>query len=108
MAGAAKVTKTKMQIKMLVTIVETMEVKKIDNPAKVIVKRILIPGGASSIRVRKIGKRANIWIENSIRAKTEISSCSREARTTDPDIAAFMERTEVNLSRICRGSRGGL
>ena len=45
-----------------------------------------------------MGRSANIWIEKSIRAKTEISSRSREARTTDADMAAFMDRTEVNLT----------
>ena len=53
--------------------------------------------GLTSKRVLKIGNRANIWIENSIKAKTEISSRSRDASTTAADIAAFIERTDVSL-----------
>lgn len=52
----------------------------------------------TSRRVRKMGSKANIWIENTIKAKTEISSLSRDASTTAAATAAFMERTEVSLN----------
>ncbi len=36
-------------------------------------------------------------MENSIKAKTEMSSRRRDARTTDADIPAFIDSTEVSL-----------
>ena len=46
---------------------------------------------------RKAGKNANNCIEKSTSAKTEISSGRREASTTEADIAAFIDNTDVNL-----------
>ena len=50
-------------------------------------------------RRRSVGNSAKDWIENSMRAKTEISSASLDASTTDAEIAALIDRTEVNLGR---------
>jgi hypothetical protein len=44
-----------------------------------------------------MGNRANACTENSMRAKTAKSSDKREASTTEDDIAAFIDSTEVNL-----------
>lgn len=48
-------------------------------------------------RLRSVGNSAKDCIENSIRAKTEISSASLDARTTDAEIAALIDNTEVSL-----------
>lgn len=50
------------------------------------------------IRCRNIGKSAKASTENSISAKTDRSSCRREANTTTAEIAALIESTEVSLS----------
>lgn len=44
-----------------------------------------------------MGNRANTCTENRIRAKTATSVDSLEAKTTDDDTAAFMDRTDDNL-----------
>jgi hypothetical protein len=49
------------------------------------------------VRFRNIGNCPNMRRENRINAKTEESSCNREARTTEADSAALMEITEVKL-----------
>jgi hypothetical protein len=46
-------------------------------------------------RCRSIGKSANACTENSTRAKTATSVVRRDA-----DIAAFIDKTEVNLERM--------
>lgn len=56
-----------------------------------------ITGLLTSNRALKIGRSANTCIENNMRANTEMSSCKRDARTTEADMAAFMDRTDVNL-----------
>ena len=38
-------------------------------------------------------------------ANTEMSSGRREARTTEADIAAFMDKTDVNLEIVPRFNR---
>ena len=48
-------------------------------------------------RRRSIGKSAKDWMEKSIRAKTDMSSTSREAKTTEAEIAAFVDNTEESL-----------
>lgn len=48
-------------------------------------------------RRRSIGKSAKDWMEKSIKAKTEMSSTSRDARTTDAEIAPFIDNTEDSL-----------
>lgn len=50
------------------------------------------------MRRRSIGKSANVCTEKRIRPKTAMSSDNLEASTTEEDIAAFMESTEVNLN----------
>lgn len=100
-----------------VTIVEIRLLKWIDMPMRHAVNSTRTAGGASyrnlsaceglvkAIKIHtsnlalKIGRSANIWIENNMSAKTEISLRSRDARTTEADIAAFMDRTDVNLER---------
>jgi hypothetical protein len=49
------------------------------------------------MRRRRIGKRAKASTEKSINAKTERSSCSREAKTTAAEMAALMDNTDVSL-----------
>jgi hypothetical protein len=44
-----------------------------------------------------MGYKANNFIEKSMSAKTETSVESREARTTEAETAAFIERTEESL-----------
>jgi hypothetical protein len=44
-----------------------------------------------------MGYSAKDSMEKSMRAKTETSVERREARTTDAETAAFMERTEESL-----------
>ena len=44
-----------------------------------------------------MGYKANNLIEKSMSAKTETSVERREARTTEAETAAFMERTEESL-----------
>lgn len=54
-----------------------------------------------------MGKRANNCTANRTREKTAKSSGSREAKTTEEEIAAFMERTDVNLrGRDENGQKG--
>lgn len=48
-------------------------------------------------RRRRIGKRANACTENSISAKTAISVIKRDAKTADPETAAFIDKTDVKL-----------
>lgn len=48
-------------------------------------------------RLLRIGNRAKSWTENSMRLNTATSVERREAKTTEDDIAAFIERTEDNL-----------
>jgi hypothetical protein len=48
-------------------------------------------------RLRSIGYNAKSCTENKMNAKTDRSSDKREANTTDDDIAAFKDSTEVNL-----------
>jgi hypothetical protein len=48
-------------------------------------------------RCRSIGNKAKSCTEHRIRAKTARSLDRREARTTEDEIAAFMESTDVNL-----------
>jgi hypothetical protein len=49
------------------------------------------------IRRRRIGNRANDWTAYRVNANTAKSLGNREASTTEADIAAFMERTEISL-----------
>lgn len=44
-----------------------------------------------------MGNRANSCTAKSTREKTDKSSGKREARTTEDDIAAFMDKTDVSL-----------
>ena len=46
---------------------------------------------------RNVGNNAKDEMENNISAKTEMSSASLDARTTEAAMAAFIDRTEVNL-----------
>lgn len=48
-------------------------------------------------RRRKRGNITKDCTENRIRAKTEMSLCKRDARTTEDEMAAFMDSTDVNL-----------
>ena len=48
-------------------------------------------------RRRRSGKSANASMETSMSAKTETSSTRRDARTTDAEIAALTDSTDVNL-----------
>lgn len=48
-------------------------------------------------RWRSMGNSAKAWTANKIRAKTAKSSDRREARTTEDEIAAFIDRTDVSL-----------
>ena len=48
---------------------------------------------------RRTGNIANRTTAYSMRANTEMSSGNREARTTEADMAAFMESTDVRLGR---------
>lgn len=50
-------------------------------------------------RERNIGSNVNICMENNMRAKTDTSSCRREAKTTEADTAAFMEKMDVSLRK---------
>lgn len=50
-----------------------------------------------------MGNRANSCTAKSTREKTDKSSGKREARTTDDDIAAFIDRTDVNLLAVRTG-----
>ena len=54
-------------------------------------------GDLTCMRRRNIGKSANDCTENKINPNTDRSSGNREARTTEDDIAAFMDKTEVSL-----------
>ena len=53
--------------------------------------------GLTCIRRRSIGKSAKDCTENRMSPKTERSSDNLEASTTEDDMAAFMESTEVSL-----------
>ena len=58
----------------------------------------MIPDKALTCNLwRRTGNIANRTTADNMRANTEMSSGNREARTTDADMAAFMESTEVSL-----------
>ena len=50
-------------------------------------------------RRRSKGNSANASMENSMSANTEMSSTSRDANTTEAEIAAFTDMTDVNLAK---------
>jgi len=56
--------------------------------------------GVTCRRFRNIGNKAKVCTENKMRANTARSSDNREARTTDEDMAAFSDSTDVSLSRV--------
>lgn len=55
-------------------------------------------------RTRMIGNSAKDCTENRVSANTDTFVESRDARTTDAEIAAFIERTEVSLGQGNSGS----
>jgi len=59
-------------------------------------------GGQTCRRRRRNGNKAKDWIENNIREKTETSLDRREARTTEADTAAFVDKTEESLNEDVR------
>ena len=44
-----------------------------------------------------MGNNAKAWMEKSMSAKTAISVARRDAKTTEADTAAFMDKTEDSL-----------
>ena len=48
-------------------------------------------------RWRKVGNNANACTEKRVRANTPTSVVKRDAKTTDADTAAFMDKTDVKL-----------
>lgn len=99
--GAMKVTSTSVNAKRHPTVVDSSAVRYNDNADRAMVRTTWTPGGANCRRMRKMGNNAKDCTENSVRANTAILVDSRDARTTDADMAAFIERTNVKRSRCC-------
>lgn len=97
-AGARKVTKTSVMKKIHVTVHDKGAVRDRAVSANPSVKEHWTKVVDACKRCRSIGKRANAWTENKTRANTATSVFRRDAKTTEADIAAFIERTEVNRS----------
>jgi len=94
-------TEPNMNAKIEATVLDRDFVKPNDVTKRTTVNKMLPIRTPPCNRRRRMGKSENIWIENRVSANTDMSSTSRDARTTDEEIAAFMDKTEVKRSRPC-------
>jgi len=97
-AGARKVTNMRVMKKMHVMVHDSGAVNDRAVRANPSVKEHWISVVDACKRCRSIGKSANACTENNTRAKTATSVVRRDAKTIEADIAAFIDRTEVNRS----------
>jgi len=86
------VKKTKRYIHVMV--LERELVSSSESPRRLAVNAALTTLGPPCNLRRSIGNRANDCTENRDNANTEMSSVKRDARTTEDDMAALMDRTE--------------